>query len=327
MWRALRVSRGDDLNRVELLTDLDDAALMPGDVTIDVEYSSINFKDGLALTGRPGIVRVPELIAGIDLVGTVAASDDPAWSPGDRVLVNGCGLGETHHGGLAERARVSAEWLVRVPDRFSAVQAAAIGTAGYTAMLAVLELERDGVGGGSDILVTGASGGLGSLAVAILSRLGYAVTASTGKAEEHDRLRSLGASAIIDRAELSEPGKPLQKERWAGVIEAVGGTTLANALAQTRYGGTVTACGNAQSAEFTSSVYPFILRGVRLAGINSVSTPRPLRLRAWERLATDLDPAVVDSMTEVVPLDRAIETAERIVAGGGRGRTVVDVRA
>ena len=324
MWRALQVTRGDASNRVELVDDLDDDALMPGDVTIDVEYSSINYKDALALTGRPGIVRAPVLFAGIDLVGTVTDSSSPNWATGDRVLVNGCGLGETHHGGLAERARVDAEWLVRVPESMTSAQAAAIGTAGFTAMLAVLELERDGASG--DILVTGASGGVGSIAVALLARLGYTVTASTGKPEEHDRLRALGAATIIDRGELSEPGKPLQSERWGGVVETVGGQTLTTVLAQARYGATVAACGNAAAAEFTSSVYPFILRGVRLAGINSVLTPRPLRLRAWERLATDLPLNLLDAMTEIVPLDGAIAEAERIVSGGGRGRTVVDVR-
>ncbi|CAN5412862.1 MDR family oxidoreductase [soil metagenome] len=320
-WRGIRVTR--DPASVGLVNDLTDAVLMPGDVTIDVEYSSINFKDGLALTGRPGVVRAPELIAGIDLVGTVSASRSPDWHRGDRVLVNGCGLGETHHGGLAERARVDAAWLIPVPHQLSTSQAAAIGTAGFTAMLAILELERTGAEG--DILVTGATGGVGSIAIALLSRLGFAVTASTGRAEEHQYLRDLGATEVIDR--IPDVGKPLQKERWGGVIESVGGTTLSNVLAQARYGATVASIGNAQSADFPGSVYPFILRGVRLSGINSVLTPIELRREAWTRLARDLDLAHLDSMTETVSLADAIPMAQKITEGGVRGRTVVDVRA
>jgi acrylyl-CoA reductase (NADPH) len=325
MWRGWRVSRATDgPARVELATDLDDATLMPGNVTIDVDHSSINYKDGLALTGRPGIVRAPSLIAGIDLVGTVTASASADWAPGDRVLVNGCGLGETHHGGLAERARVDSAWLVPVPESMTQSQAAAIGTAGYTAMLAVLELEDAGVAG--DILITGASGGVGSIAIALLAKLGHRVTASTGRAEEHDFLRSLGAAAIVDRAELSEPGKPLQSQRWGGAIDSVGGVTLANVLSQVGYGGTVAACGNAQSSEATVSLMPFILRAVKLAGINSVSTPRPQRLLAWHRLASDLDLELLDSLTESVALADAADVAARILSGKVRGRTVVDVR-
>ena len=325
MWRGWLVTRATDAPaRVELVDDLDDDRLMSGDVTIDVDHSSINYKDGLALAGRPGIVRAPSLLAGIDLVGTVSESRSSQWSPGARVLVNGCGLGETHHGGLAERARVDSAWLVPVPETMTQSQAAAIGTAGFTAMLAVLQLEDAGVAG--DILVTGASGGVGSIATALLAKLGHRVTASTGRAEEHDYLRSLGASDIIDRAELSEPGKPLQSQRWAGAIDSVGGTTLANVLSQTHYGGTVAACGNAQSSEATVSLMPFILRAVNLAGINSVSTPRQQRLRAWQRLSTDLDLQLLDSLTESVPLADAVGVAERILAGKVRGRTVVDVR-
>ena len=328
MWRGWRVTRPTDAsathNRVEFVTDLTDAVLMPGDVTIDVDHSSINYKDGLALTGRPGIVREPVLLAGVDLVGVVAASDSPDWAPGDRVLVNGCGLGETHHGGLAERARVNSDWLVSVPDAISQRRAAAIGTAGFTAMLAVLELERAGVSG--DILVTGAAGGVGSIAIALLARLGHRVTASTGRVEEHDYLRSLGAAEIIDRAELAGRGKPLQSQRWDGAIDTVGGETLANVLARVRYGGTVAACGNAQSSESTVSLMPFILRAVTLAGINSVNTPQPLRLESWGRLAHDLDLDLLDSLTASIPLADAGATAEAIVAGRVRGRTVVDVR-
>lgn len=320
-WRGIRVTR--EPASVDLVDDLTDAALMPGDVTIDVEYSSINFKDGLALAGRPGVVRAPELLAGIDLVGTVSTSRSPDWRPGDRVLVNGCGLGETHHGGLAERARVDAAWLVPVPDPLSTSQAAAVGTAGFTAMLAILELERTGADG--EILVTGATGGVGSIAIALLSRLGYAVTASTGRSEEREYLRTLGATEVIDR--IDDVGKPLQKERWGGVIESVGGTTLSNVLAQAKYGATVASIGNAQSADFAGSVYPFILRGVRLSGINSVLTPIELRREAWSRLARDLDLALLDTMTETVSLADAIPAAQRIIEGGIRGRTVVHVRA
>jgi acrylyl-CoA reductase (NADPH) len=326
MWRAWQVSKsGDGPARVELVRDLTDDALGDGDVVVDVDHSSVNYKDALALTGRPGIIRAAQLIPGIDLVGTVAESSTPEWKPGDRVLVNGCGLGETHNGGLAERARVSGEWLVAVPREMTQTQAAAVGTAGFTAMLAVLALERAGVGG--EILVTGATGGLGSIAVALLSKLGHRVTASTGRADEHDYLRSLGASQIIDRVELSEPGKPLRSQRWAGAIDSVGGSTLASVLSQVKYGGTVAACGNAQSSESTVSLMPFILRAVSLVGINSVSTPLDERLLAWNRLATDLDLDLLDSMTETVRLDAAVTVAERIIAGHGRGRVVVDARA
>lgn len=323
VWRGIRVVRDADATTVTLADDLTDDVLMPGDVTVDVAFSSINFKDGLALAGRPGVVRVPDLLAGIDLVGTVSASDAPQWRPGDRVLINGCGLGETHHGGLAERARVDSTWLVPVPASFSLAQAAAVGTAGFTAMLAILELERNGADG--EILVTGATGGVGSLAVSLLARLGHDVVASTGRQEEHDYLRSLGAATIIDRAELSEPGKPLQKERWGGVVESVGGATLANAIAQARYGSTVASIGNASSPDFAGSVYPFILRGVRLSGINSVLTPMSLRREAWARLERDLDLDVLDSMTSVVPLDGAIGAATDILEGRLRGRTVISV--
>ncbi|MCU1422447.1 MAG: oxidoreductase [Microbacteriaceae bacterium] len=329
MWRALRVSRAmDDATApvgVDLVPDLTDAVLMPGDVTVDVDYSSINYKDGLALMGRPGIIRPASLIPGIDLVGVVAESDSPDWTPGDRVLVNGCGLGETHHGGLAERARVSSEWLVAVPSAMTQSQAAAIGSAGFTAMLAVLELERAGVAG--DILVTGASGGVGSIAIALLSGLGHTVTASTGRAGERDYLRSLGAAEIIDRAELSTPGKPLQSQRWAGAIDSVGGDTLAGVLSRLEYGGAVAACGNAGSSTVTASMMPFILRAVTLVGVNSTFTPRSTRLLAWRRLEAGLDLALLDSVTETITLGDAVATAERIVEGRVRGRTVVDVRA
>lgn len=311
-----------------------DAFLMPGEVTIAVEYSDLNYKDGLAIGGRPGVARTSPLIPGIDLVGTVEASEDERWQPGDRVVLNGDGLGEKHHGGLAERARVRGDALVHVPDTITSAQAAAIGTAGFTAMLSVLALERNGVdpdevrASGSSVLVTGAAGGVGSVAVAVLARLGYPVTASTGRPEElAGYLTDLGASAILDRSELSDPGRPLQSQRWAGVVDAVGSHTLANALAQTRYGGTVTACGLAQGADLPASVLPFILRGVTLVGINSVEAPLALRETAWRRLATDLDEETLAAMTSVIPLADAIPAADAILAGRLRGRTVVDVRA
>ena len=298
---------------------------MAGDVTIDVEYSSINFKDGLALTGRPGVIKAPNLIPGIDLVGTVATSNSVLWRAGDRVILNGWGIGETHHGGLSERARVPAEWLVPLPAGMTAKQAAAIGTAGFTAQLAVIALEKAGVDG--DVLVTGAAGGLGSIAIALLAKRGFSVTASTGRSQEHDYLRALGAAEIIDRASLSMPGKPLQSQRWAGAIDSVGGHTLANVLAQTNYGGSVASCGLAQSAELPTTVLPFILRAVTLVGINSVYAPHDARREAWARLASDLDPDLLDSLTTSVTLAEAPVVAERIVAGQVRGRTVVDVRS
>jgi len=311
-----------------------DAFLMPGDVTVAVEYSDLNYKDGLAIAGRPGVARTSPLIPGIDLVGTVEASDDPRWSPGDRVVLNGDGIGESHHGGLAERARVRGDALVRIPDAIASAQAAAIGTAGFTAMLSVLALERNGVdpdevrASGSSVLVTGAAGGVGSVAVAVLAGLGYPVTASTGRPEElAGYLTDLGASAIIDRAELGDPGRPLQSQRWAGVVDAVGSHTLVNALAQTRYGGTVTACGLAQGPDLPGTVLPFILRGVTLVGINSVEAPAALRETAWRRLALDLDEEKLAAMTGVIPLADAIPAADDILEGRLRGRTVVDVRA
>lgn len=305
-------------------------------VTVAVDYSGINFKDGLALAGRPGVIKGSPRIPGIDLVGTVEASDEPRWSPGDRVILNGDGIGEGHNGGLAERARVRGDALVRLPKGMTPRRAAAIGTAGFTAMLSVLALEKGGVLPSTDgpadaatsVLVTGAAGGVGSVAIALLARLGYAVTASTGRAAEHsDYLQRLGASAIIDRGELSDPGKPLQRQRWHGVIDAVGSHTLANALAQTHYGGTVTACGLAQGPDLPATVMPFILRAVSLVGINSVNAPLEVRERAWQRLSTDLDPELLDEMTTEVGLADAVGRAAEILAGAVRGRTVVNVRA
>ncbi|WP_349899048.1 acrylyl-CoA reductase (NADPH) [Parafrigoribacterium soli] len=328
MFRALWVSKGDAAVTTEV-TELTDDDLMPGDVTIDVEYSSLNYKDALAIAGRPGVIRQYPLVPGIDLVGTVAASEDPRWISGDRVILNGWGIGETHHGGLAERARVNGDWLVRLPQGIDAARAAGIGTAGYTAMLAVLALERAGIVGGEtpgrDILVTGAAGGVGSVAIALLARLGAHVVASTGRTEEAEYLRRLGASEVIDRATLSEPGKPLQSQHWAGAIDSVGGSTLANVLAQTSYGGTVASCGLAQSAELPTTVMPFILRAVTLTGINSVLAPRELREEAWARLESDLDQSLLDGMTSTIGLTDAAARAEDVLAGRVRGRLVVDV--
>lgn len=337
-FRAIVIEQETDAGRILAHTAevrrLTDALLMPGDVTIAVEFSGLNFKDGLAIGGRPGVARTSPLIPGIDLVGIVEASDDPRWSPGDRVVLNGSGIGERHHGGLAERARVGGGSLVRVPDALSSEQAAAIGTAGFTAMLSVLALERNGVTPDAtreadlSVLVTGAAGGVGSVAIAVLAKLGYPVTASTGRADEHSEyLRHLGAGAIIDRAELSDPGKPLQSQRWSGAVDAVGSHTLANALAQTVYGGTVTACGLAAGPDLPATVLPFILRAVTLVGINSVDAPLALREQAWDRLATDLDPALLAEMTTTIPLADAVAMSPEILEGRVRGRTVVDVRA
>lgn len=295
-------------------------------MSIDVEYSTVNYKDGLAIAGRPGVVRTYPMIPGIDLAGTVAASTDDQYQPGDRVVLNGWEVGESHWGGLAQKAALDAQWLVPLPEAFSTEQAMAIGTAGYTAMLCVIALEEHGVEpAAGPIIVTGASGGVGSTAVAILGQLGYEVVASTGRPEEAGYLTDLGASEIIDRAELAEAGKPLQAARWAGAVDAVGSHSLANVLAQTLPGGCVTACGLAQGADLPSTVMPFILRGVTLAGVNSVYEPFARRQLAWQRLAQDLDPDKLASMTDVVGLSDAIDVASRILDGQVRGRVVVDV--
>ncbi len=325
MFKALLLDK-TDAGFTAALTDLDDARLPAGDVLLRVEYSTINSKDGLAITNRGPVVRQWPMVPGIDGAGTVLESTHPAWRPGDRVVLNGWGVGETHWGCLAQRARLKGDWLVPLPAAFTTRQAMAIGTAGYTAMLCVLALERHGVKpGDGDVLVTGATGGVGSVAVAVLARLGHRVTAATGKATEAEYLRRLGAAAVIDRAELAVPGKPLQKERWAAVVDAVGSHTLVNALAQTRYGGVVAACGLAQGMDLPGTVAPFILRGVTLAGVDSVMVPMPRRLEAWQRLATDLDPALLESMTSEVGLDGAIETARRLMDGQVRGRVVVRI--
>jgi len=304
--------------------EVDDSFLPEGEVAIDVGYSTLNYKDALAITDSAPVVRNWPMVAGIDGCGTVTASTAPQWKPGDQVVLNGFGAGETHWGCLAQKARLKAHWLVRKPACFTARQAMAIGTAGYTAMLCVLAIERHGVRPGEgDVLVTGATGGVGSTGVALLSALGYRVAAATGKADEAAYLRTLGAAEVLDRAELARPGKPVQKERWAAVVDAVGSHTLANACAQTRYGGVVAACGLAQGMGFPASVLPFILRGIALVGIDSVMAPLALRERAWDRLAHDLDPAKLDAIASEVPLSSAIGEAHRLMAGAVRGRIVV----
>ncbi|RWZ67977.1 oxidoreductase [Labedella populi] len=296
------------------------------DTAVRVDYSSINYKDALALTGVPGVVRRVPLIAGIDLTGVVLSTSDPRWCPGDLVTLNGAGHGESLHGGLAGRAHVDGSRLVRVPAAMTTRHAAAIGTAGFTAALAVRQIEHHGITPASGpVLVTGAAGGLGSLAVSLLARAGYEVTASTGRvATQSGFLRDLGASTVMDRSELSAPGKALQAQRWAAVVDAVGGPTLVNAVAQLRSGGIAAACGNAQSAEFAGSVFPFILRGVTVTGINSVEATRTEREEAWRRLERDIDLSTLDGMTSVVPLSAAREVAERVLSGGVRGRTVIE---
>jgi acrylyl-CoA reductase (NADPH) len=326
MFKALVLDKQPEF-RAEL-RQLDDAFLPEGTVTIDVEYSTLNYKDGLAITNRSPVVRSWPMVAGVDGAGTVLSSSHPKWRPGDRVLLNGFGVGEVHKGCLAQRARLKGEWLIRRPEAFSARQAMAIGTAGYTAMLCVMALEGHGISpGDGEVLVTGATGGVGSVAVALLAKLGYHVTAATGKAAESDYLKFLGSAAIIDRGELSQPGKPLQKERWAAVIDPVGSHTLVNACAQTRYRGAVAACGLAQGSDFHATVMPFILRGVSLLGIDSVMAPIALREEAWRRLAADLNPDLLDGITTEIPLEEAIAAAGRLMDGKVRGRIVVHTRA
>jgi acrylyl-CoA reductase (NADPH) len=325
MFRAILIEKGEAGQSVAV-RDLEEARLPAGDVLVRVGFSTLNYKDALAITGRSPVVRSFPMVPGIDLAGVVEESTNPAWKPGDRVVLDGWGLGEGHWGGLAGRARVRGEWLVRLPQGLTERQAMAVGTAGYTAMLCVLALERHGVRpGDGEVLVTGATGGVGSVAVALLAKRGYTVAASTGRREEEAYLRQLGAASVVDRAELAAPGKPLGKERWAGVVDAVGSHTLANACATTRYRGAVAACGLAQGMDFPASVAPFILRGVTLYGIDSVRAPTPLRVEAWDRLAADLDPAKLAAMTREIALAEAIDAAGELLAGRVRGRLAVDV--
>ena len=322
--KAIQATKTDDGQNVALV-ELD-APQGEGEVTVAVEYSTLNFKDGLAMTGASPIVRSYPSVLGIDLAGKVLKSEDARFAEGDAVLLNGYGLSETRQGGYATEAVVPAEPLIKIPTAFSARDTMAIGTAGYTAMLCVLALEDNGVTPDQGpILVTGAAGGVGSVAIALLSKLGFEVIASTGRAEEAEYLKGLGASEIIDRAELSGDGRPLAKERWAGVVDSVGSKTLANAIASTKYGGTVAACGLAQGMDLPATVMPFILRGVTLAGVDSVMAPRTARERAWGRLAVDLDPAKLETITTEVAMDDVIGVAPDILAGKVRGRVVVKI--
>jgi len=324
-FKAIVIDKSETGQTVRL-TDFDEKDLMDGDVTVRVEYSTVNYKDGLAVTGKAPVVRRFPMIAGVDFAGTVESSSHPAWKPGDKVILNGWGLGETHLGAYAEKARVKGDWLVRLPPGISARDAMAIGTAGYTAMLAVMALERAGLDPSrGPIVVTGAAGGVGSVAVALLAKLGYPVIASTGRPEEAAYLKGLGAGEIIERKELSGPVRPLAKERWAGGIDAVGSTTLANVLSMTRYGGVVTACGLAGGMDLPASVAPFILRAVSLIGIDSVMCPLPKRQEAWRRLAIDLDRGKIAAMVSEIALADVVAAGRRIVEGQVRGRIVVKV--
>jgi acrylyl-CoA reductase (NADPH) len=327
-FRALRLYK-TDAGQESRFVELTDADLGEGDVTVRVEYSTVNYKDGLALTGKAPVVRTWPLTPGIDFAGVVETSTNPGFRPGDRVVLNGWGVGETHHGGYAGKARVKGDWLVKLPGAISTAEAMAIGTAGYTSMLSVMALEALGVTPDKgDILVTGAAGGVGSVAIALLAKLGYRVVASSGrKATESGYLTGLGAAEIIDRAEFSSPGRPLGRERWAGAIDAVGSHTLANVLGQARYGGAVAACGLAQGMDLPASVAPFILRGVTLTGIDSVMAPRAKREQAWARLARDLDLAKLAAMRVEATLAAVPALGADITEGKVRGRVVVDVNA
>ena len=322
-FRALRLNKTEDGQSHEIV-ELTEADLMDGDVTVSVSHSTLNYKDGLALTGASPVVRVWPMIPGIDFTGVVESSNHAGFKEGDNVILNGFGVGETHFGGYAGKARVNGGWLVKRPDAISASRAMAIGTAGYTAMLCVMALMDTPTDSG-EILVTGAAGGVGSVALALLSKLGYQAVASTGRMDEADYLTGLGASRIIDRAELSEKGRPLDKENWAGVVDAVGSHTLANAIAQTKYGGTVAACGLAQGPDLPATVMPFILRGVTLRGIDSVMAPLALRERAWALLAEHLDMDKLDAMSSTASLDDLPELGQKILAGQTRGRVIVEL--
>lgn len=325
-FKALLLSKSPEGQQNAEWTELSDADLMPGDVLVRVTHSTINYKDGLALTGKAPVVRRWPMIPGIDFAGRVEQSSHPDFKPGDNVILNGWGAGETHYGGYAQYARVSGDRLVEQPPELSAAQAMAIGTAGYTAMLAVMALEDHGVTPDrGPVLVTGAAGGVGSIAVTLLAKLGFEVIASTGRRDEEAYLKSLGAAEIMDRADLTGPAKPLGRERWAGAVDVVGSQTLANVLSMTRYGGTVAACGLAQGLDLPGSVAPFILRGVTLAGIDSVMCPKPRRVAAWQRLARDLDRDKLDTLSTTRPLSDVLTLAPEILAGKVRGRVVLEV--
>ena len=324
-FKAIVIEKADAGTKAAL-TDFDEANLMDGDVTVAVDYSTLNYKDGLAVTGKAPVVRRFPMIAGIDFAGTVEVSSHPAWKPGDKVILNGWGCGETHLGAYGAKARIKGDWLVRLPATMSAREAMAIGTAGYTAMLAVMALERHGLTpADGPVAVTGAAGGVGSVAIALLAKRGFAVHAVTGRGAEADYLKDLGAAEIVDRATLAGPPRALNKERWAGGIDAVGSATLANLLSMTRYGGAVAACGLAGGMDLPTSVAPFILRGVCLYGIDSVMCPLPRRQEAWKRLENELDRQKLAAMTSEIPLSGVIEAAPRILAGAVRGRIVVKI--
>ncbi|EGG28422.1 Alcohol dehydrogenase [Aequoribacter fuscus] len=325
MFSGIVINKTDEGQTVAV-QQIEDTQLPDGDVSIDVEYSTINFKDGLAITGASPVVRSFPMVPGIDLAGRVTASDSADFKVGDRVVLNGWGVGEGHWGGLAQKARLNSEWLIPLPSAFTTKQAMTIGTGGYTAALCVDALVDYGITPDQgEILVTGATGGVGSFAVCLLAAAGFSVVAATGKLSEEAYLKSLGASAVIDRAELIEKGRPLQKERWAGVVDAVGSHTLVNALASTQYRGAVAACGLAQGADLPATVMPFILRGVALLGVDSVMAPKPIRMKAWERLARDLDATVFDSIATEIGLADAVKAGEDILQGKIKGRVVVDV--
>jgi acrylyl-CoA reductase (NADPH) len=325
-FKAIVVEKAEKGQSVSL-TDFDESTLMDGDVTVRIAWSTINYKDGLAITGKAPVVRRFPMIPGIDFAGEVETSSHPDWKPGDKVILNGWGVGETHLGAYAEKARVNGQWLVGLPQNLSPREAMSIGTAGYTAMLAVMALERYGVTPAhGPVVVTGAAGGVGSVAIAILAKLGFQVIASTGRREEGEYLKRLGASDILDRSELATPGRPLGKERWAGGIDSVGSTTLANMISMTKYGGAVAACGLAGGMDLPGSVAPFILRGVSLLGIDSVMCPPALRKQAWQRLAADLERGKLEAMTREIGLSDVIETAGTLLGGRVRGRIVVKIR-
>jgi acrylyl-CoA reductase (NADPH) len=325
-FKAILIRKADAGQSVGL-ADFDEKDLMEGDVTVRIDWSSLNYKDGLALTGKAPVVRRFPMIPGIDLAGMVEASNHPGWKPGDRVIANGWGLGETHLGAYAEKVRLKGDWLVPMPAGMTGREAMAIGTAGYTAMLAMLALERHGVTPErGPVLVTGAAGGVGSVAIALLAKLGYQVVAATGRSSEADYLRRLGAGEVIDRAELTGQVRPLAKERWAGGIDAVGSTTLANVLSATRYGGAVAACGLAAGMDLPTFVAPFIIRAVSLLGIDSVMCPQSVRREAWKRLASDLDRGKLQAMTREIGMAELLDAGRSILEGRVRGRIVVKIR-